>query len=85
VLAHGFAEVAQVLELVAVGELHGALLLQEVHRAAKALAQLGIVERGARAGAKVLGGNEMQGLLAHRAVSPSVTITTHSLRGPCAP
>jgi hypothetical protein len=87
VLAYGLAEVAQVFEFVGLGELRAPLALQEVHRAAKALAQLRVVERGAGARAEVGARHEMQRAFvdgAHAAAS-SVTMTTHSARGPCAP
>ena len=89
---HGFAEVAQLLQLGVVGELRRALALQEVHRAAKALRSAG--SSIARAGSEVAGATNctvwslIGAVLAGgggRAGGVSVTITTHRRRGPCAP
>ncbi|MNN48934.1 hypothetical protein D3C81_1634350 [compost metagenome] len=88
VLTHRFAQVAQALQLIGVGKLRQPFALQEVHRAAEALAQLGVVQRRARTRLEVLRGDEMQRALAHCAaslLSMSCTMTTHSRRGPCAP
>ncbi|MNT35872.1 hypothetical protein D3C72_1719190 [compost metagenome] len=86
VLAHRLAQVAQAFQLIRVGELRQALALQEVHRAAETLAQLGIVQRFAGACLEVLRRNKIQCVLAHCPASAvSVSITTHSRRGPCAP
>lgn len=43
VLADRLAKIAQLLQLVGIGKLHGALALQEVHRPAKTAAQLVVV------------------------------------------
>lgn len=97
-LAYRFAQIAQPLQFIGVGKLRLPLALQEVHRAAKALAQFGIVQRLARARLEVLRRDEMQRALAHctasllsmsslsmSSLSMSPTMTTHSRRGPCAP
>ncbi|MCY1208813.1 hypothetical protein D9M72_204480 [compost metagenome] len=86
VLAHRLAQVAQVFQLIRVGELRQALALQEVHRAAEALAQLGIVQGLAGACLEVLRRNKIECVLAHCPASAvSVSMMTHSRRGPCAP
>ena len=92
VLADGFGQRAQRLQLVCVGKLGGALGHQEVHRAAEALAQVGIVHRVVHPRAQGLGRHEGDGLagavlgLGAHCASPSalMTITTSSL-GPWAP
>jgi hypothetical protein len=92
VLADGFGEAAQRVELALVGKLGGALGHQEVHRAAEALAQVRVIHRVVHARPQGLGRHEgdglaggVGGLVAH-AASPSalMTITTSSF-GPWAP
>ena len=91
-LAHGFAQAAQRFQLVVVGKLRRALGHQEVHRPAKALAQVRVVHRIVAIGleaARRVHGNRMRAHWAAsssaRSMSSGTMASTISSRGPCAP
>ncbi len=95
VLADAFGEIAQGIQFVRVGKLGGALGHQEVHRAAEAAAQVGVVHRRVHALAQSLGGDEGDrlagvlaggvGLRAHCGAPSALMSRTTSSFGPWAP
>ncbi|TLD47099.1 MAG: hypothetical protein FAZ92_00607 [Accumulibacter sp.] len=84
VLADLFGERALTLEGSQIGKLRRPLADQEVHRAAKAAAQVLVGNRLGRALAELAGGNEAEWLYAHGSSSSSSSRTISSF-GPCAP